>query len=58
MEDMLGLSERTPRFVKRYGNLREHIHGAIEEYAREVRARNFPSSEHTYAMRKVQAAKP
>jgi 3-methyl-2-oxobutanoate hydroxymethyltransferase len=56
MEDMLGLSERTPRFVKRYGDLRAHIRAAIEEYAQEVRSRAFPASEHTYAMRKQRAA--
>ncbi|HVV95187.1 MAG TPA: 3-methyl-2-oxobutanoate hydroxymethyltransferase [Hyphomicrobiales bacterium] len=56
MEDMLGLSERTPKFVKRYGHLRDHIRGAMEEYAREVRARSFPAPEHTYAVRKPAGA--
>jgi 3-methyl-2-oxobutanoate hydroxymethyltransferase len=55
MEDMLGLSERTPRFVKRYGDLRSHIRAAIEDYARDVKARNFPAGEHTYAMRRASA---
>jgi 3-methyl-2-oxobutanoate hydroxymethyltransferase len=52
MEDMLGLSERTPKFVKRYGSLRDHIRAAMEDYAGEVRARAFPASEHTYSLRK------
>ena len=53
MEDMLGLNERVPKFVKKYGSLKEHIRGAIEGYAGEVRDRNFPAPEHTYAMRKA-----
>lgn len=53
MEDMLGLNERVPKFVKKYGTLRDHIRGAIESYSEEVRARTFPAPEHTYAMKKV-----
>ena len=47
-DDMLGLFERTPRFVKRYGNLAEEIGKAAEAYAAEVRSRDFPSAEQTY----------
>ncbi len=47
-EDMLGLFERTPRFVKRYGDLAGEISKAAETYAREVRSRTFPSAEQTY----------
>jgi 3-methyl-2-oxobutanoate hydroxymethyltransferase len=47
-EDMLGLFERTPRFVKRYHDLAGEIAGAAQKYAEEVRSRTFPSSEHTY----------
>ena len=53
MEDMLGLNDRVPKFVKKYGALRDHIRGAIEGYAAEVRDRSFPAPEHTYAMRKA-----
>ncbi len=53
MEDMLGLNERVPKFVKKYGSLREHIRGAIEGYAADVRDRSFPAIEHTYSMRKA-----
>jgi 3-methyl-2-oxobutanoate hydroxymethyltransferase len=53
LEDMLGLSERVPKFVKRFGSIGDHIRGAVEAYASEVRARNFPASEHTYAMKKT-----
>jgi 3-methyl-2-oxobutanoate hydroxymethyltransferase len=47
-EDMLGLFERTPRFVKRYADLAATIGAAAAEYAGEVRARAFPGSDQTY----------
>ena len=47
-DDMLGLFERTPRFVKRYDNLAEQIGKAAETYAAEVRSRAFPSADQTY----------
>jgi 3-methyl-2-oxobutanoate hydroxymethyltransferase len=48
-EDMLGLFERTARFVKRYDDLAGRISAAVETYANEVRARTFPGPEQTYA---------
>jgi len=47
-EDMLGLFERTPRFVKRYANLASEIGEAVGHYAEEVRGRAFPTAEQTY----------
>jgi len=47
-EDMLGMFERTPRFVKRFGSVAETIAAAAEAYAAEVRARTFPGPEQTY----------
>jgi 3-methyl-2-oxobutanoate hydroxymethyltransferase len=47
-DDMLGLFERTPRFVKRYDDLAARISKAAETYAEEVRSRSFPSAEETY----------
>lgn len=48
-EDMLGLFERTARFVKRYDDLAGRISAAVETYAAEVRSRQFPGPEQTYA---------
>ncbi len=48
-EDMLGLFERTPRFVKRYEALAETIGAAAAAYAGEVRERSFPTADQTYA---------
>ncbi len=50
-EDMLGMFERVPRFVKRYEAIAEVISGAAERYAGEVRARTFPGIEQTYQPR-------
>jgi 3-methyl-2-oxobutanoate hydroxymethyltransferase len=47
-EDMLGLFERTPRFVKRYDDLATRIGEAVGTYAAEVRSRAFPTSDQTY----------
>jgi 3-methyl-2-oxobutanoate hydroxymethyltransferase len=51
MEDMLGLSPRVPKFVKRYGDLGPGIDKAIADYAADVRARAFPGPEHVYPMK-------
>src|SRR5205823_4337521 len=47
-EDMLGLFERTPRFVKRYDDLAARISEAARTYADEVRSRSFPTADQTY----------
>ncbi len=47
-EDMLGMFERVPRFVKRYEALAETISAAAAAYAADVRARTFPGEEQTY----------
>jgi 3-methyl-2-oxobutanoate hydroxymethyltransferase len=50
-EDMLGLFERTPRFVKRFDDLAGRISAAVETYAAEVRSRTFPGPEQVYPAR-------
>jgi 3-methyl-2-oxobutanoate hydroxymethyltransferase len=51
LEDMLGLSPRAPKFVRRYGDLGPMIEAAVENYATDVRARAFPGPEHVYGMK-------
>jgi 3-methyl-2-oxobutanoate hydroxymethyltransferase len=51
LEDMLGLSPRVPKFVKRYGDLGPSIEAAIAAYSSEVRERAFPAADHVYPMR-------
>jgi 3-methyl-2-oxobutanoate hydroxymethyltransferase len=48
MEDMLGMNERAPKFVKTYAQLRQTMQDAFKAYASDVRSRQFPSEEHTY----------
>ena len=52
LEDMLGLSDRVPRFVKKFADIGPAIGAAVEAYANEVRARSFPGPEHVYAPKK------
>jgi 3-methyl-2-oxobutanoate hydroxymethyltransferase len=47
-DDMLGMFERVPRFVKRYEDMASVISKAAETYAAEVRARTFPGPDQTY----------
>lgn len=51
-EDMLGMFERVPRFVKRFDNIAETITSAAERYAADVRARSFPTEEQVYRPKK------
>jgi 3-methyl-2-oxobutanoate hydroxymethyltransferase len=47
-EDMLGMFERVPRFVKRYEDIAGVIDRTVARYAEEVRARTFPTADQTY----------
>ncbi|MFA5987998.1 MAG: 3-methyl-2-oxobutanoate hydroxymethyltransferase [Sphingomonas sp.] len=47
-EDMLGMFDRTARFVKRFDDLAGRISAAVETYAADVRARAFPGAEQVY----------
>jgi 3-methyl-2-oxobutanoate hydroxymethyltransferase len=51
-EDMMGLFERTPRFVKRFGDLASEIATAAAAYAADVRSRAFPTPDQTYQAKK------
>jgi 3-methyl-2-oxobutanoate hydroxymethyltransferase len=47
-DDMVGMFERVPRFVKRYEEVAPMIASAARRYAEEVRARTFPGPDQTY----------
>jgi 3-methyl-2-oxobutanoate hydroxymethyltransferase len=52
IDDILGLSEYSPKFVKRYADLASVITEAAKQYAADVRARKFPDSAHVYKLAK------
>lgn len=49
MQDLLGLfDEFRPKFVKRFGELRQPVSDAVEAYAAAVRDGTFPGREHSF----------
>jgi 3-methyl-2-oxobutanoate hydroxymethyltransferase len=50
-DDMLGLFDWTPKFVRRYGDIKGAIDKAVSEYAADVRGRRFPAAAETYALK-------
>jgi 3-methyl-2-oxobutanoate hydroxymethyltransferase len=49
VHDMLGLfDDFTPKFVKRYAELKEVMSGAVRNFISEVRERRFPGPEHSF----------
>ncbi len=49
--DMLGLFDWTPRFVKRYADLKGLTEEAVKAYARDVTARDFPGPDEVYRIK-------
>jgi 3-methyl-2-oxobutanoate hydroxymethyltransferase len=52
IDDMLGMFDRVPRFVKKYEQLSGKIDAAVAQYAADVRARTFPTVDQTYQPKK------
>ncbi|MBC7770375.1 MAG: 3-methyl-2-oxobutanoate hydroxymethyltransferase [Phycisphaerales bacterium] len=50
-DDLLGLFDWTPKFVRRYADLKGVIDKAAAEYAADVRGRRFPAAAETYALK-------
>ncbi len=47
-DDMLGMFDWTPKFVRRYADLKGEIAQAVAQYSQDVRARRFPGVPETY----------
>ena len=47
-DDILGLNDIVPRFVKRYSNLKRIIEKSVRNYSRDVNLRIFPSYKNVY----------
>lgn len=52
IDDMLGMFDRVPRFVKRYADLAATIDETAARYAADVRSREFPTVEQVYRPKK------
>ena len=49
--DLLGIyGGHTPKFVKRYAEVRDEMVDGVRAYAEEVRGHRFPDAEHSYAI--------
>lgn len=51
MEDMLGVSDCVPKFVRRYGTLGEAMEQAIKNYTDDVKSRAFPGDAEVYMLK-------
>lgn len=49
-EDMLGMFDWTPKFVRRYADLRSTVSEAIETFAQDVRSATFPAEAEEYRL--------
>ena len=47
-DDMIGLSNFCPRFVKKYSNVRKIIENSVKNYCNDIKRRRFPSSQNVY----------
>lgn len=58
LHDMLGLSfGPSPRFVKRYGDVRSEVARAVSQYISDIRGGIYPAAEHSYTMEPGEAEK-
>ncbi len=49
MHDMLGINtEFKPRFLRQYLNMNEQVTGAVQQYIKDIKSRDFPNSEEQY----------
>jgi 3-methyl-2-oxobutanoate hydroxymethyltransferase len=47
-DDILGLSDYYPKFVKKYSNLKNTVEKSVRDYAKDVKLRKFPSNKNVY----------
>ncbi len=49
MHDMLGINKDfSPRFLRRYANLYDVIHAAVQQYVEDVKTQDFPNEKESY----------
>jgi len=47
-EDMIGLTDFSPRFVKKYSNIRKIIEKSVKRYCEDIKNQKFPSPQNVY----------
>ena len=47
-DDMIGLSNFHPKFVKKYSNVKKIIEKSVKNYCNDIKRRKFPSSRNVY----------
>ena len=55
--DLLGFVDRTPKFAKRYANIKNDAIAATKRYVEDVISGQYPGPEHAYSMHKGEAEK-
>jgi len=51
IHDLLGFSDRVPKFVKKYASFKDEMEKAVENYVAEVKEGKFPQPEHSYSLK-------
>lgn len=54
-DDLLGMFDWTPKFVRRYADLKAIIAEAVDGYAADVKSRKFPGGKETYSIKPPQS---
>ena len=47
-DDMIGLSNFHPKFVRKYSNVRKMIESSVKKYSQDIKNKKFPSSNNVY----------
>jgi 3-methyl-2-oxobutanoate hydroxymethyltransferase len=47
-QDLWGMSQKTPRFVKKYAGLRKEMSNAVSSYIKDLETAQFPTQDHCY----------
>ena len=47
-DDVIGLSNFRPKFVKRYSNVKKIIEKSVKSYCADIKNKKFPSSKNVY----------
>ena len=48
IDDMIGLNDFFPRFVKQYSKVNKIVEKSVKKYCSDVKQRRFPSSQNVY----------